>query len=579
MTESIRTLIFVGVAALVGLVAFFVRPRAVMEKPGAQVGQVLFEKFTNAQDAKSLEITTFDDKTADFRTFEVAQKNGRWVIPSHADYPADGAKQLTDAATGLLNLEALGIASESASDHVLYGVVEPSPEKLKVGDQGVGTLVDIKDAKGNDLLRLIIGKAVQGAEGQHFVRKPGQEPVYVCNVDLTKLPVDFDKWIEKDLLQLNPLDIAKVTIKDYSIIPDTSGMYFSPRMDAIVDWNGEAGTWSLEKLDLYDEKSKPHPAGLGEQEVLNDQTLNDMKTALDDLKIADVTRKPKGLGADLKVSSEFGKNEENIRSLARIGFMPVSRAGNKLDIVSSNGEVQVEMKDGVQYILRFGNVEGAQEGSDEGKLNRYLFVTAQVAPDTLKLPMLEEEPAGPDQPQPTKPAKDDVSQSGGCDDEPAAEDKAKPAADAKAADAKPAADAKAADTKPVAEDKEPVPPAKATKSKPAKPAAAPDPGQLERDRIRTANQRKMDDYHEKLKKAQAHVDELNARFADWYYVISEDVYKKVHLTRSDIIKESADAKDEGFGPDAFRKLEDEGIELPLPKPSGNAPAPFGGFQN
>lgn len=564
MTESIRTLTFVGVAALVGLIAFIVRPRPVMEDPGARVGQVLFEKFTNPQDAKSLEITTFDDKTAALRTFKVAQENGRWVIPSHSNYPADAEKQLTDAATGLLNLQALGIASESASDHKLYGVVEPSPEKLKVGDQGVGTLVDIKDAKGGDLLRLIVGKAVQGAEGQHFVRKPGQEPVYVCKIDLAKLPVEFDKWIEKDLLKLNPLDIAQVTIKDYSIIPDASGLYYSPRMDATVDWNGEGGTWSLEKLLVYDEKSKPHPAGLGEQEVLNDQKLNDLKTALDDLKIANVTRKPKGLGADLKVSSEFGKNEENLRSLARLGFMPVPGAGNKLDIVSSNGEVQVEMKDGVQYILRFGNVQGAQEGSEDGKLNRYLFVTAQVSPETLKLPVLEEEPAGPEQPAPAKDAaaKDAPEKSSGCEDEPAADAKAD--------------DAKAADDKP-----ETAPPAKAAEGKPAKPAAPPalDPAQQERDRIRKDNQRKMDDYHEKLKKAQTHVEELNARFADWYYVISEDVYKKVHLTRSDIIKESADAKDEGFGPDAFRKLESEGIELPKPKAPANTPSPFGGFQN
>ena len=56
------------------------------------------------------------------------------------------------------------------------------------------------------------------------------------------------------------------------------------------------------------------------------------------------------------------------------------------------------------------------------------------------------------------------------------------------------------------------------------------------------------------------VKELNARFADWYYVVSEDVYKKIRLTRSDIVKEAATAKDEGFGIDAFRKLEEDGAK-------------------
>jgi hypothetical protein len=61
------------------------------------------------------------------------------------------------------------------------------------------------------------------------------------------------------------------------------------------------------------------------------------------------------------------------------------------------------------------------------------------------------------------------------------------------------------------------------------------------------------------------VAELNARFADWYYVVSEDVYKKIRLVRGDIVKEAAKAKEEGFGVDAFRKLEEEGLKAnPLP---------------
>ena len=32
------------------------------------------------------------------------------------------------------------------------------------------------------------------------------------------------------------------------------------------------------------------------------------------------------------------------------------------------------------------------------------------------------------------------------------------------------------------------------------------------------------------------VGELNARFADWYYVISDDVYQKIHLSRDQIVK-------------------------------------------
>ena len=69
----------------------------------------------------------------------------------------------------------------------------------------------------------------------------------------------------------------------------------------------------------------------------------------------------------------------------------------------------------------------------------------------------------------------------------------------------------------------------------------------EQEKVRKENQRKLDERKDKLEAAAKRVRELNARFADWYYVISEDVYKKIHLSRSDIIKESDKARDEGFG--------------------------------
>ena len=84
----------------------------------------------------------------------------------------------------------------------------------------------------------------------------------------------------------------------------------------------------------------------------------------------------------------------------------------------------------------------------------------------------------------------------------------------------------------------------------------------ERERIEQENQKKLDDYNDKLEKAKIDVLEINARFAKWYYVISEDVYKRVRPGYGDIVAENDEAKREGFGVDAFRSLEEEGIEKP-----------------
>ena len=63
----------------------------------------------------------------------------------------------------------------------------------------------------------------------------------------------------------------------------------------------------------------------------------------------------------------------------------------------------------------------------------------------------------------------------------------------------------------------------------------------ERDRKLKEYERAMDEYNGKVQQATEKVRELNYRFADWYYVVSEDEYRKIHLSRSDVITESDEA--------------------------------------
>ncbi len=56
--------------------------------------------------------------------------------------------------------------------------------------------------------------------------------------------------------------------------------------------------------------------------------------------------------------------------------------------------------------------------------------------------------------------------------------------------------------------------------------------EAERDRIEKENHRKQDEYDEKVKKGEQRAKELNARFADWYYVVGDETYRKIHLGQS-----------------------------------------------
>ena len=208
MSERIKTVVFLGSAVVVVAVATFVwYPRQADVQTAERVGKTLFPDFKNVQDATELRIVRFTEGVGEWSEFKVARNNttGLWTIPSSSNYPADAEKQMGDAATALVDLRILDVASERSSDHEIYGVIEPNREKLEASQEGVGLFVSVKDAKGKDLAKMIVGKAVKGATDQRFVRVPGQNLVYVAQIDPEKFPTTFEKWIEPESAQTRRL--------------------------------------------------------------------------------------------------------------------------------------------------------------------------------------------------------------------------------------------------------------------------------------------------------------------------------------------------------------------------------------
>ena len=495
------------------------RQRAVVGD--AEQAKVLFPDLADPGKAASLEIVSFDDATATLKPFKVVRSEGVWVLPSHENYPADAKDQLAAAATELIDRPVLDVVSDSPGDHETYGVIEPDPEKVKVGMTGVGQLVEIRDASGNKLARLIVGKedkrpaSGDGAPGRslRFVRRAGQDRVYRVELDTSKFTTRFDDWIEKDLLKISPWDVRRLTIDDSSCsfgIDEASGrpmISLARRCRAQLAYDDKDAAWSLVTLEGFDDKNQSREEKLAEGEELASGKLNDLRNALGDLKIVDVVRKPSGLSAELKAEESFAGDREAVTSLAQRGFF----AFQKGDVVSSNGETVVGMKDGVEYLLRFGNGTTVAAGEDSAAAaavtgedgdaessGRYLFVLARLNEDLLEKPKLE--------PLPDAPAAADGKAEGG----PAGE-------------TKPGAGEGAADELKKAEEEE------------AKAQAALE----ERRRVEAENRRRQEQYDEQVKAAKKRVRDLNNRFADWYYVVSDKEYDKIHLGRDAMIQKKA----------------------------------------
>ncbi|HJN11834.1 MAG TPA: DUF4340 domain-containing protein [Pirellulaceae bacterium] len=551
MNEGPKTAIFVGAALVLSLASYWSIPKPADVDLGVEIGSDLFE-FEDPAKAASLEIIRYDEDLGKPHDFKVAKnsKTELWTIPSHSDYPADAAEQVRDAVTTLIGLKKLGLATEEKSEHELFGVVEPVKEGAQVPSKGVGLSIRVEDTKGKDLAKVIIGKPVKGTEDQRFVRIPGQDVVYAASIDPEKLSTIFGDWIKSDLLSLSAIDVEMMQLRDYSVVQSLQGGVLEKRSEVRVNWNSTDSKWELEKMLTFRGREEV-PTELLDNEELDTTKLNDVKNAFSDLKIVDVRRKPAGLGANLKADKSFMDDPESRRSLMQHGYYASATESGDFELFAANGEVYVGMKDGYEYILRFGSVAITDESGDDGSLNRYLFVSARVDDSKFPTPELEPEPTSV---EPATPAADDAPAPPDADAEKEDADDAKND-DKKSDDAK-SDDAKNDDAKSDDEKK--------------KEAEEEQKRQLQAaiERVEKENKRKMDTWEEDKKKAADKVSELNSRFSDWYYIISEDVYKRVHLSRNDIIKENAAAVDEGFGIDAFRKLQEDGVNPPPDAPTG-----------
>jgi hypothetical protein len=569
MKENFKTLSFVVVAAAVVGLAVVTRPTLQVATPEKAGDQPLYPDFKDPLAVADLEIVQFDENSATVQPFRVARREikgkTRWGIPSHDDYPADAKDQVASAAAGVMGLKPLEVVSDDQGDQQEYGVIDPDPKTLKVGATGVGIRVVMKDDDGKELLALVIGKEVKDRHGLRYARKVGDSAIYVVEAKIDKLTTKFENWIERNLLQINTLDMRQLQIRDYAIKPTARGLGIVQSGALQLDYSDTATPrWKLtdDEKFVVDEQNRANshwaPVTMADDEELDMTKLDALKGALDDLKIVDISLKPKGLSADLKVAGDFTSSRDAQESLEGKGFYPAKLEVNgPVELFSNDGEFRVLMKDGVQYILRFGDIAGRgaaktdkQEDKEDnaekdkekdkkgGGLNRYLFVMAEFDPDIIPKPQLEPLPEATSEEKPK--AEEEKKPEEAKPDEKKAEEK-------KTEEAKPE-EKKAEEAKPEEKKDETAKPEekKDEETKPEdKKAEEKKPEDAERQRIEKENKRKQDEYEQKVADGKKHVADLNARFADWYYVISDDVYRKLHLNHNDIVKKKEPPKAQG----------------------------------
>jgi hypothetical protein len=469
MTETLKTTLFLIVGAVGIAMAFVFRP-APIHTAADDSGQPFYASF-DPMEARSLEITRYPETAAAPVIFKAAQVAGVWRLPSHENYPADAEKQLGQAASALNDVMKGPRVSDRAADHENFGVVDPAA----AASLGAGVRVRLADASDRTLADFIVGKPVKDKPELHYVRVPGKDAVYTAKIPVERFSTDFSAWIEKDLLKINTFDITAIHVNAYRIDEMKGSIELGELIELVSD--PVTHQWSLK--------------GMPEGETLDTARIEEVRSALADLKIVDVRRKPAGLSADLKSTEGIRLDDAAIESLQEKGYYFAVEGG----LASNEGEMWISLKSGVQYVLRFGEVAATTSGeasSQSGGLNRYLFIMAQFDAALIPAPQLA--------PLPELPAAPSTSTAATQPDAAPQPNATQPADDAAQAALEEA-----------------------------------------RQRIEESNQRRQAEHEQALADGRKKAAELNARFADWYYVISDDVYKRIKVRTADLLQAPADA--------------------------------------
>lgn len=460
LNETQKTMLFGGVAIVLALLAFVTAPTPVKPDAFLDQGEAFFPDFEDPNSAATLEVIAYNDETDEAIPFKVTNQNGKWSIPSHHGYPADGKDRLAQTAASVINLRKDDFRSDNISDHQACGVIDPLDESI-VTDGGRGKRITIKGQNEQILADIIIGKEVEGREGLRFVRLPDQKRVYVSKADL-EISTKFSDWIETDLMKIEKDKLKEIVLKDYSINERTLRV----ENRDVVTLQKEGADWALDRM----------PAN---QEIDNTK-LNALVTGIDELKIVGVRPKPDGLMASLKKAQDgvdlTQSDAIKLQSLQGQGFY-LAKNGPNLELLSNEGELAALTNEGVRYTIRFGEIvygsgmevsAGIESGTEQEQANdqgpgenRYLFISADFVASEF--------------PEPKKPSNTDFLGK--------------------------------ADSMMTNEDFE---------------------------------NKKLHEAHEawkrKVEKGQNLAQDLNARFAEWYYVIAADSYDKIRVQRQDLLK-------------------------------------------
>lgn len=530
-----RTLLFVAAAvACVGITtAIDISSRPAEIKEFGRIGELFYAEFTDPTLAAALEVYAFDKEEVVPREFVVQRlENGRWSIPSHHNYPADAEDQLAKTAASIIGIKRGAMVTRWPADHATYGVVNPKQDSLKVDEvEGVGKRLILKGDADAILADYIIGNQPESNQSNdYYVRHPDEDEVYLATLSID-LSTKFADWIDTDLLHISQSDLIQLTINDYAF--DEAQGTISKGATSVLKREKSSDPWILE--------------GLNEQTEEVDKTaMTAAVGAIDNMKIVGVREKRGGLTPELKIDRNAIQSQNDFQivqsDLMTKGFLlQPDEQPDTLKLIAREGELHSSTSDGLVYQMFFGRAftgsqeeleigitgnesEKTEEDTDSNELTpetdgnkqpgRYVFVKVDFKEANLgERPV---EPVAPEMPKELRQAE---------------ESKDEVAADTDTTDS----DVEATEE----------PDGEQTEEDPLAEIRTDYDSAIKNHEIDMVTyEADVKAFEKKVADGIKKAEDLNRRFAEWYYVVPGETFDKLRLSREDIVKEKEQPQSE-----------------------------------
>jgi hypothetical protein len=370
MNSANRTLAFVLVA--VGSVGIAVaahrmyQPSAVNVK--SDVGTAFYPDFQDPSAATSLAVAAYNTTSNKVDEFRVEKRDGRWRIPSHHNYPADAKDRLAKTAASMIGVTRGQLVTDTATSHARLNLLDPL-DKAAGGTEGRGSRITLK-AGDTVLTDLIIGKKDEGGGDRYYVRRADEDRVYLAEVR-PNLSTKFTDWIQPNVLDATAATFREIDIERYSVEFDGPRGKIAPGVKSHLTRDSSSDEWKLKEL----------PEG----KKLKTQTVNQIVSALADMKIVGVRPKTPGIAAAFRGDKDAPVSNLDLYDMQDKGYFNTPDG-----LKSKEGDFFASTAEAITYQLRFGSVVTGDE------VNIEIGDSKPLTEEEAKKKLEEKSAAGPE---------------------------------------------------------------------------------------------------------------------------------------------------------------------------------------